>query len=199
MATNIDLYLPNNGERYKKRRKTQNNKQLYFCPKYIAFHDTKPKNNIYCKVNRMNHYERTAILKEKFERMQREKLQSMQPMNKKQIFQNRRKNRKRKREHLEYDDKNKNRNRINNERLEIGMDRNDNRKRKRRKKSHSKHNKSDHIMSFLMNEILENKEEPYDGKERDTDTMHFESNNKTNRKYNPFSTHKSTSSISPSP
>lgn len=175
---NHDLYLPNNGQRYRKRNKKQqnSNNQPYFCPKYIAFHDTKPENNIYCKVNVMNHYERSAILRDKFEKIQREKSQLMQPMNKKQSFQNKRRNRKRKRERLELENGNKNKNR----------------KRKRRKKSDSKHNnkrnQSDQIMDFLMNEILENAPKPNDGIESDTDnSRHFKSNNRINRKHNPFS------------
>mmetsp|Transcript_51570 Transcript_51570/g.46330 ORF Transcript_51570/g.46330 Transcript_51570/m.46330 type:complete len:206 (-) Transcript_51570:744-1361(-) len=197
MATNITLYLPNNGERYRKRRKTSNNNQLYICPRYIALHDTKPENNVNCKVNEMNHYERSVILRRKFETMNREKTGSLQPMNKKQMFRNKR-NRKRKREHLEYEHKN-NRN-IKNKRIRNrnnnmlnGVDGDNNLKRKRRKKSHSRHNKSDHLVSSLMSEILENTRKPYNGMDSDNDNHNnnkrnqFQSKNKINRRHNPFS------------
>ena len=128
----------------------------------------------------MNHYERNLILRKRFKKMQRDRTDSFQSMNKKQMFKNKR-NRKRKRVDLEYKDSNME-NRV--YRNEFDKNRNNNLRRKRRKKSHSKHNKSDHIMSFLMSEILEETQKPQDKMDGD----YYKNNcNAKNNRYNPFS------------
>ena len=98
------IYLPNNGTRYCKKRATQINdsNHYHFCPKYIAFYDTKPENNNYCKVNKLNHLERSIILRKKLEKIKMDKNKSLQTKNlnkKKKMLKNKRnRNRKRKRD-----------------------------------------------------------------------------------------------------
>eukprot|EP01084_Bolivina_argentea_P273986 466846_1 len=66
--------LPNNGARYGTKR---NSDDIFYCQPYIAWHDTSPPNNIYCKVNKMNHLERSLMLRNKLEKMERLKKEKM--------------------------------------------------------------------------------------------------------------------------
>mmetsp|Transcript_32522 Transcript_32522/g.52087 ORF Transcript_32522/g.52087 Transcript_32522/m.52087 type:complete len:152 (-) Transcript_32522:11-466(-) len=62
--------LPKNGARF------QNKNDSIYCQPYIAWHDTKPVGNEYCKVNGLNHLERSVILKNELEKLERDRQQS---------------------------------------------------------------------------------------------------------------------------
>merc|ERR1712228_152461 len=81
-------------------RHSQNKDEVVYYHPYIAFHDTKPER--YCKVNQMNHFERSIMLRKKFDRMHRER--NEQRNNMQQMQQRRKRHRKRKRTQTQLDD-----------------------------------------------------------------------------------------------
>merc|ERR1719273_1171908 len=58
--------LPDNGC---SSQATETADDVYYHP-YIAFHDTKPER--YCKVAKMNHFERSIVLRKELNKMQRQ-------------------------------------------------------------------------------------------------------------------------------
>ena len=71
------LRLPNNGARYGRKRKRETEYCDLFGP-FIAWHDEqegpnqfKPPNNVYCKINRTNNFERSILLRKEREKSQR--------------------------------------------------------------------------------------------------------------------------------
>ena len=71
------LRLPNNGARYSRKRKRDIDDYHPFSS-YVAWHDDtggtnqyKPPNGIYCKINPMNHLERSIVLRREMEKSER--------------------------------------------------------------------------------------------------------------------------------
>ena len=71
------LRLPNNGARYSRKRKRSDESYQLFSS-YIAWHDDtegpnqyKPPNGVYCKINPMNHLERSITLRREMEKSER--------------------------------------------------------------------------------------------------------------------------------
>eukprot|EP01083_Nonionella_stella_P066134 173956_1 len=148
--------LPNNGARYAKKKSSTNN--VYFHP-YIAWHNTNPPDDYYCEVNPMNHLERSVLLRQKMEKLEREKNQLQRHKIHKKT---KRMNRKRKRPMNENNNNNK-RNTDENVNGILPMKR----RKRARTSSHKppmhhsqlqKENspKSEDVMDFLMAEVLEN-------------------------------------------